>query len=245
MMAGAPQPPPRAQARPRRFYEAASAAPHEGGFVVALDARTLRTPAGARLILPGQALAELVASEWAAQEQVIDHGQMPATRLAFTAADRIGEARAATAAEIARQAGADLLCYFAEAPKVLTERQEARWGPLLDWAAQALDLRFERAIGILHRAQPQATLDRVEALALALDDFALAGLALAAGLFGSAVLALALQRGVLGGDEAFDLSRLDEAFQEAQWGIDAEAAERTARLRDEAVMLERWFRALD
>ncbi len=219
--------------------------PHEGGFAVALDARMLRTPAGARLILPGQALAELVASEWAAQEQVIDHGRMPVTRLAFTAADRIGAARAATAAEIARQAGADLLCYFADAPKALTERQEARWGPLLDWAAQTLDLRFERARGILHRAQPQATLDRVEALALSLDDFALAGLALAAGLFSSAVLALALQRGVLSGDEAFDLSRLDEAFQEEQWGIDAEAAERTARLRDEAVMLEQWFRALD
>ena len=219
--------------------------PHEGGFAVALDARMLRTPAGARLILPGLALAELVASEWAAQEQVIDHGRMPVTRLAFTAADRIGAARAATAAEIARQAGADLLCYFADAPKALTERQEARWGPLLDWAAQTLDLRFERATGILHRAQPQATLDRVEALALSLDDFALAGLALAAGLFSSAVLALALQRGVLSGDEAFDLSRLDEAFQEEQWGIDAEAAERTARLRDEAVMLEQWFRALD
>jgi len=245
MMAGAPQPPQRSVQRPRRFYEAASATPHEGGFAVALDARMLRTPAGARLTLPGQALAELVASEWAAQEQVIDHGLMPATRLAFTAADRIGEARAATAAEIARQAGADLLCYFAQAPKALTERQEVRWGPLLDWAAQTLDLRFERASGILHRAQPQATLDRVESLALALDDFALAGLALAAGLFGSAVLALALQRGVLSGDEAFDLSRLDEAFQEEQWGIDAEAAERTARLRVEARMLERWFRALD
>ncbi len=219
--------------------------PHEGGFAVALDARMLRTPAGARLILPGQALAELVASEWAAQEQVIDHSRMPATRLAFTAADRIGAARAATAAEIARQAGADLLCYFAEAPKALTERQEARWAPLLDWAAQTLDLRFERATGILHRAQPQATLDRVEALALSLDDFALAGLALAAGLFSSAVLALALLRGVLSGDEAFDLSRLDEAFQEEQWGIDAEAAERTGRLRGEAAMLERWFRALD
>jgi len=244
-MAGAPQPPRRATERPRRFYQAASATPHEGGFAVALDARTLRTPAGARLILPGQALAELVASEWAAQAQVIDHGLMPATRLAFTAADRIGEARAATAAEIARQGGADLLCYFAEAPRALTEGQEARWGPILDWAAKTLDLRFERASGILHRTQPQATLDRIEALALGLDDFALAGLALAAGLFSSAVLALALQRGVLSGDEAFDLSRLDEAFQEEQWGIDAEAAERTARLRGEARMLEQWFRSLD
>ena len=244
-MADAPHMPRRPRERPRRFYQAATAAPLEGGFGVMLDARTLRTPAGARLILPSLALAELVASEWSAQEGVIDHALMPATRLAFTAADRIGGARAATAAEVARQAGADLLCYFADAPAELTRRHEARWGPLLDWAASALDLRFERTAGILHRAQPQATLDRVEALALTLEDFPLAGLALAAGLFSSAVLALALQRSVLSGDEAFELSRLDEAFQEEQWGIDAEAADRTARLRGEAVMLERWFRALD
>jgi chaperone required for assembly of F1-ATPase len=211
--------------RPRRFYQSASAAPVEGGFGVMLDTRTLRTPAGARLALPTLALAELAASEWAAQDGTIDHAQMPATRLAFTAADRVGRVRQPTAAEIARQAEADLLCYFAEAPRALTERQEAQWGPMLDWAEQSLGLRFERALGVLHRPQPLATLQRVEALALALDDFGLAGLAMAAAGFGSTVLALALQRGVLGGDEAFDLSRLDEAFQETQWGVDAEAAE--------------------
>ena len=78
----------------------------------------------------------------------------------------------------------------------------------------------------------------------ALDDFALTGLAHATALFGSAVLGLALQRGRLSGEEAFALSRLDEAFQEEQWGVDAEAAERTQKLAAEAVMLERWFAAL-
>lgn len=231
--------------KPKRFYQAATAAPVEGGFGVMLDSRTLRTPAGARLALPAPALAALIAAEWDAQDSVIEHASMPATRLAFTAADRIGAARAATAAEVARHAGADLLCYFAEAPEALTRRQEARWTPLLDWAHGTLGLRFERAAGIVHRPQPRETLERAEALALALDDYALAGLALAAGTLGSVVLALALQRGRLGGDEAFALSRLDEAFQEEQWGIDAEAAERTARLRGEAAMLERWFRALE
>ena len=230
--------------KPKRFYEAASAAPMDGGFAVMLDTRTLRTPISTKLILPSLALAELVASEWSAQDGVIDYAAMPATRLAYTVVDRLDGARAATAAEIARQADADQLCYFAEAPASLTERQEARWGPMLDWAADTLDLRFERATGVLHRPQRQSTLDGVEALALALDDFALAGLALAASLFTSAVLALALQRGALSGEQAFDLSRLDEAFQEEQWGIDAEAAERTARLRAEAAMLDRWFRAL-
>jgi chaperone required for assembly of F1-ATPase len=58
------------------------------------------------------------------------------------------------------------------------------------------------------------------------------------------VLAIALQRGWISGRQAFDLSRLDEAWQEEQWGIDDEAAERTQRLHVEAAMLDRWFRGL-
>jgi chaperone required for assembly of F1-ATPase len=63
-------------------------------------------------------------------------------------------------------------------------------------------------------------------------------------LSGSAGLALALEQGALEGGVAFDLSRIDEQFQEEQWGVDAEAAERTEARRAEAELLQRWFEAL-
>ena len=78
-----------------------------------------------------------------------------------------------------------------------------------------------------------------------LNDFQLAGLAFGVSLFGSAILGVALFRGWLTPDMAFELSRLDEAFQESLWGVDADAAERTARLGREARVLEQWFRALE
>jgi chaperone required for assembly of F1-ATPase len=80
---------------------------------------------------------------------------------------------------------------------------------------------------------------------LAVDDFVLAGLAFAAALYGSVVLAFAVERRALSGEEAFDLSRLDEAFQEERWGVDDEAAARTARLRHDARMIGDWFAALE
>jgi chaperone required for assembly of F1-ATPase len=83
------------------------------------------------------------------------------------------------------------------------------------------------------------------ARALSLDDFALTGLATAVPLLGSAVLGLALQQGSISGTEAFEISRLDEAYQERQWGVDAEAELRTAARRAEADLLDRWFRALN
>jgi len=232
------------QDRPKRFYKTATAAPVEGGFAVHLDGRPPRTPSGARLVLPSLALAELIAAEWAAQGSHIALSDMPATRLAYTALDRIAAARAETVGEIVRYAGSDLLCYRAEAPASLTDLQAARWGPLLDWAASALGLSFVAVTGIIHRPQPPSALDGVAALAEALDDVTLAALAYATSLFGSAILALAVRHGALTAEEAFDLSRLDEAFQERQWGVDAEAAERTAARRGEAVMIGAWFAAL-
>lgn len=215
-----------------------------GGFTVLLDARTLRAPKGAQVVLPTRALADQVAEEWAGQGETLNLAAMHATRLANTALELIPQAREATADAIAEYAASDLLCYYAVAPAGLLERQQRLWGPILDRAEAEAGLRFIRAAGIVHQSQPPDTLAQVKAIALAEDDFGLTGLAFGAALFGSAVLAIALLHGWLSGEEAFDLSRLDEAWQEEKWGVDAEAAERTARLRGEAAMLERWFRGL-
>jgi chaperone required for assembly of F1-ATPase len=215
-----------------------------GGFSVRLDARDLRGPKGAPVVLPTQELAQIVAEEWAGQGEVLELAKMHATRLANTAIEQVPQAREATARSVASYAATDLICYFATEPAGLAERQARLWGPVLAWAETEAGLSFVRAAGIVHREQPAETLARIEAQARALDDFGLTGLAFGAALYGSAVLGLAVQRGWLGGEAAFDLSRLDEAWQEEQWGVDAEAAERTERLRGEARMLERWFRAL-
>lgn len=230
--------------RPRRFWTAVDVVAREGGFAVTLDGRVPKSPAKAELVLPTEALARLSAEEWAAVGELVDPATMPATRLAFTAVDRIPAVRAETADEIAAYAGSDALCYLAEGPSGLVERQAREWAPWRDWAAQELGVALVPAEGIVHRAQDPAALARVRELALALDDFGLAALALATPLLGSAVLALALQRGALDADVAFDLSRLEEDHQERQWGIDAEAAERTAARRAEAVLLGRWFKGL-
>ena len=232
------------QEKPRRFYKAVEVTPVEGGFGILLDSRNLRTPRGERLVAPTRAVAEQVAAEWDAQRETIELATMHATRLTNTAIETIGGSRQAVADQVAEYAGSDLLCYFADSPAVLVARQEEHWAPILARAEADEGLTLVRATGIVHAAQPAATLDRVREIALSLSDFQLAGFAFAVPLFGSAVLGVALLRGWLTADEAFDLSRLDEAFQEEQWGVDAEAAERTERLRVEARMLAGWFEAL-
>lgn len=231
--------------RVSRFWKEVTVAPHtDGGWAVLLDGRTPKTPAKAQLVLPTEAAARLVADEWAAQGEFLDPNTMPATRLASTAIDRIGQARDPVADEIAAYAGTDVVCYLAEHPTPLVKRQEAAWTPWREWAASEMGVALEPAVGIIHQPQSEASIARVKAHALTLDDMRLTGLATAVPLLGSAVLALALEQGALDGEEAFDLSRIDELFQEEQWGVDAEAAERTEARRAEAVLLERWFAAL-
>jgi chaperone required for assembly of F1-ATPase len=229
---------------PRRFYRAVTVAAQPQGHAVLLDGRAPRAPGGTPLVLPTPGLAALAAEEWDAQDPHIVMVSMPAVRLAWTALEKIAAAREAVADEVARYAGSDLLCYRAEGPRELIAQQAAAWDPLLDWAKTELGVTLESTAGVIHREQPAASLARVRALALELDDFGLTALAHAVGLLGSAVLAFALQRGRLTGEQAHDLARLDEAFQERLWGVDAEAALRTEARLAEAVLLERWVRAL-
>jgi chaperone required for assembly of F1-ATPase len=229
----------------RRFYAQVSVVPDDaGGHGVRLDGRAPRSPGGRALNLPTRALAELIADEWRAQGDTVETAAMHATRLAHTALDVVPGARRLSEEGVSRFAGADLICYFAETPASLVRRQQQTWGPLLDWARDAHGLVFTRAAGVIHQDQPPETLARLSALLAPLDDFTLAGLAFAAPLFGSAILALALRAGRLTAAEAMAAARLDEDFQAERWGLDAEAKARADALAREAAMAEGWFAAL-
>jgi chaperone required for assembly of F1-ATPase len=65
------------------------------------------------------------------------------------------------------------------------------------------------------------------------DAFTLAGLHVIASITGSLILALAVAEGYIPGVYAFELSRIDEAYQAEKWGEDAEAQKRTAALAHE------------
>ncbi len=213
-------------------------------YIVQLDGKTPKTPRGHSLALPTELLATLVAAEWRVQGQYVELALMPATRLAHTTLDAVSVARSQTAASLERYAGSDLLCYLAEAPASLVRRQVSAWAPLLDWARDVLGLEFVQTAGVVHQPQPAATLEKVGRIALRMDDFALAGCAFAAAMTASTILAFALRLGHLDGAGALAASRIEETFQEERWGVDAEAAERTQLLLNDAVMLERWFAAL-
>lgn len=218
---------------PKRFYKEASAAAVDGGFAILLDGRGVKTPARSALVVPSLALAQAMADEWNAQGERIDPRSMWLTKLANTAIDRVTPRRDAVIDEIAGFAGADLICYMADHPVGLAQRQAAHWAPLIVWAGEALGASLRVTPGLVHVPQDEAALAALRRAVSAANDFQLAALHNAVTLTGSAVIGLALLHRRLTGEQAFEASHVDEAWQAYVSGEDEDEAARLAMRRAE------------
>lgn len=207
----------------RRFWRQATARPATGGFAVDLDARTLRTPAGSPLVLPTAALADAVAAEWNGVGDEIDPGLLPLTRAANSAIDRVAPQPGPVIETIAAYGASDLVCYRAERPQGLVARQAQAWDPWLAWSAAALGAPLATITGVMPEVQPPDSLAALRDAVAAHDAFALTALHELVSFAGSLVLGLAVSRRALDPESAWQLSRVDEAWQAEQWGADAEA----------------------
>lgn len=214
----------------RRFWTDVTV---DGERVVRLDDKPVRTPGRVPLALPTPALAEAVAGEWRDVAEAVDPRAMPLTGLANAAIDRIAADPAPFATGLARYAESDLLCYRADSPPELVARQDAVWNPPLDWARDRYDVHFTLVTGIMHRSQPDATVERLAHAVAALDPFRLAALSPVVTITGSLVLALALLEGAADADAVWTAAHVDEDFQAEIWGEDYLAIEaREAKRRE-------------
>ena len=137
--------------------------PRGDAYRVVLDGRPVRTPARRELAVPSEPLAQALAAEWQGQGETMDPATMPLTRLVNSALDGVAGREPEVRADIVKYAGSDLVCYFAEAPDELVERQAQRWGAVHAWAEAALGVRLVLAEGIMPVAQDAAMLARIEA----------------------------------------------------------------------------------
>lgn len=207
----------------KRFWDAATVEAVDTGFTILLDGRSVKTPAKAPLIVPTQGVAEKIAAEWDAQSGDVKPESMPFTRAANAAIDKVTHQFDEVATLIAAYGETDLLCYRAERPQELIERQAAAWDPILDWAATTFGARLIAAHGVMHIPQSSDATTRLSQSVHALTPFQLTAFHDLVSLTGSLVLGFAIARGHIDADSAWHLSRIDETWQIEQWGSDEEA----------------------
>ena len=216
----------------KRFYASAGVAETDGGFSITLDGRPIKTPSGKIVIAPKREIAEAIAAEWQAQQEIIDPLTMPLTRLANSVVEAVADRADAVADDIEKYLGSDLLFYRAGHPEALVAREAAHWDPIVFWAAETLGAHFMLAEGIVHVRQPETAIASARA-AFPDDPWSIAALHVVTTLTGSALLALALTHGVRDPEQIWAAAHVDEDWNIEKWGIDDEvAARRAARLVD-------------
>lgn len=229
----------------KRFWDDAAAAAVGDRWQVTLDGKPMRLPGGAPLLLDNPVLAGAIAEEWrlagGAKGGEMSFSNTPLTRLAGTAQERVAPQMEAVAAELAIYAESDLLCYRADGPDVLVERQAAAWQPWLDWAERRYGARLEVTNGVMHRAQPTASLAALAAAVAAQPLAAMAALGILVPATGSLVLGLALTEGAVDAATATQAAQLDESFQAELWGVEEEAEDRRARVTRDIALAARYL----
>lgn len=217
------------RARLKRFYSEVGIGRSEGGWRVLLDGRAVKTPLGRPLEAACEPLVAALAEEWRAQAAEIDRHAMLLNRLANTAIDGAQGREADIRAGILAYAGSDLICYRAGHPAALRALQEDAWGPILAWFESAFGVHLAVGEGVMPLRQDEAQLGRIAKILADEDAFALTAILAMTTITGSALIALAHARERLSLEEAWSAANVDEDWQTAHWGVDAEAAARRAR----------------
>jgi chaperone required for assembly of F1-ATPase len=152
---------------------------------------------------------------------------MPMTRFANSVVQSVVDRVEAVAEDAAKYLGSDLLFYRAGYPDALVVREAEHWDPILFWAADELGAHFILSEGIVHVAQPEAAVKAARE-AFPADPWSVAALHVVTNLTGSALLALALARGVRDPEQIWTAAHVDEDWNIEKWGADEEVMARRA-----------------
>jgi len=215
----------------KRFYREVAIAQTSDGWGVRLDGRAIKTQGGGAQAVPGRSLAEAMAAEWAEQGETIDTGRFVFRDLADYAIDVIAPAPTATLTTLIGFAETDTLCYRAWPDEPFAARQQTDWDPLVAAAEARFDVRFVHVAGVIHRAQPPATIEVLRAYLATLDPFVLAALHTLTSLASSLIIGLAALEAGAPLSALWDAASLEELWQAELWGREHDAEVRRARRR--------------
>ena len=126
----------------KRLWKNVHVVSSEAGYFIKLDDKILKTPAKRQMMLPTEALAKKVASEWDEQVEEIDPTTMPFTKSANAVLDKVSEQYEEVSSLLSEYGETDLLYYRADSPPELQKRQETGWDPIVKWAENTFKVQI-------------------------------------------------------------------------------------------------------
>lgn len=227
----------------KRFYKEVDVVSEGGVWRILLDNRPVKTTAKQQLIIPTEALANVIAQEWEAQEEHVLPEAMPMTQFMMTAIDTVGDLRAAMEPEVTRYFETELIAYPSDGSEAeLMKMEETYWHPLRQWLKATYDIELKLASGIIHVEQDQDGVQKMIQMTSEMDAITFTAFQFLVSLTGSFVIPLAFISGQIDSKTAYHAAMLEQLFQLKQWGDDEEAQERLDRIMSEIVQTETFLK---
>ncbi|KAK0459543.1 uncharacterized protein EV420DRAFT_1674587 [Desarmillaria tabescens] len=218
----------RAEATMKRFWKDVGVEKRGESFVVTLDRRALKTPAGNTLLLPEnkKLVAALVATEWDNQDKLLKPHALPIdlkesqTSLVSRAIDSLGEdaAREEVCHALLEYLDTDTICFHEDYPPPLVTLQSDHWDPLLEWARNTFNVEIHKFESILSNKQPEATKQKFIKELKTFTSWEMAAMERATYITKSFLIALALVKRFITVEQASIAARVEVSSQIERWG---------------------------
>ncbi len=199
----------------KKFYKLVSTRAADGGWRIELDGKPVRTPSGAMLNAPSEALAMLAAQEWSAQVDNILPETMPLTQLLVTAIDRVQKERPVIQETVLGYLDTDLLCYRASEPPELVHKETTARDPWLHWYEKQCGMALGTTTGLIALRHDDRIHNHAEQAVRLLDVWGFTVLQMVTAITGSLVLALAFVSGPAQEDDLLRALYVEEDYKSA------------------------------
>ena len=195
-------------------------------FQIMLDEKILKTPLKRELVLPNLNLTKEIVKEWDQDSKNINTESMIFYGLVSTSLDKIIDNKNLFIDDILDYIDTDLICYRAENPKELVELQRNKWDPILLLIEKYTGTNIQVFQGILPKKQDTAVYSKLSNLINQFNIFEISALHRITNITGSILLSLCVLKKDISANDVFELSFLDELWQEKNWGFDKETSQK-------------------
>jgi len=190
-------------------------------YIVKLDGRQVKTPNKNTLATPTESLGLAVAAEFLVQREFLKPPTMPLFSLARTAVDVDADPnlRGHLESAILEYFLTDTIWFREENIPRLYKFQTDNLDPMIDYINKELNVNIQSQKGLEPPKITQNDQDKLINYLKDFDNWKILSLEYSASTLKSTSLAIALMNNRVGIEEALDLSRLEENFQQTLYGI--------------------------
>ena len=135
----------------------------------------------------------------------------------------------------------DVLLFWSTDKKVQQE-QEKKWSPILMWANETVNGEFKKTTSLDNYPENRDTSLKLKKYLSLFSGKELSGFYIAALNMRSVLLALALVKGRITAEQAFELAELEELYQANKWGSEPVAEARRDSIKDTLKQVEQYLR---